>query len=159
MATFLQLPWNKNAVTPPNLLLTSWPCGDWNSCATAAKASKFCSWGSTGTTEAVVTGNSVSGWGAVGTVQPQDYHCLDFSINWPNYNFTSSSKQLHRAALKLHNKYILFSLFTFNCRGRDNDSICHIHQRLKDVHVKYTILLPQVQHTDNFALIKKKKRF
>lgn len=55
-----------------NLLLTSWPWGDWNNCATAAKASGVGSWGTTGTTEALVIGGCICGWGSAGTVQIQE---------------------------------------------------------------------------------------
>lgn len=50
-------------------LITSWPWGDWNSCATAAKASELGSSGTEGTAEALVTGSCGSGWESVGTVE------------------------------------------------------------------------------------------
>lgn len=58
------------------------------------------------------------------------------------------------------NTYIsenLIHVLTFQSRGRDSDSVGHIHQRLNDVHLKHTILLPQVQNTNNFVLIKRNK--
>lgn len=148
-----------------NLLLTSWPWGDWNSCATAAKASLLGSWSTTGTSEALVTGGCISGWELVATVQiqekdstPAQFFCMQFITDWTNHNLPFLYSQIPVRCIVIDFKHSSewITFITFQCRG--NGSICHIHQRLNDVHVEHTILLPQVQNTYNFALIKVKKK-
>lgn len=51
----------------------------------------------------------------------------------------------------------LRNVLTLQSRRRASDPVSHIHQRLNDVHVKHTILLPQVQNTKNFALTRRIK--
>lgn len=82
---------------------------------------------------------------------------MQFNILLINHNLPFTLRYQSKALLqtfKDSSDRIIF--ITFQCRGRDNGSICHIHQRLNDVHVKHTIFLPQVQHTYNFTLKKKK---
>lgn len=60
---------------------TCWPCEDWNSCATAAKASEFCSWVADVVVEFAVT--AVTGSLAGGGEEPERGH-TDASNNSPS---------------------------------------------------------------------------
>lgn len=169
--------------------LTSWPCGDLNSCATAAKASGLGSWGAAATTEALETGGWDSGWAKVEPVGGR--HCLigarekkkimlttlglffslfqtciyiiqyvtakSFSqklIRERQYHICNHVLTDQKYRRTLQTVHICFFSFTFQWWGRHTGSISHIQQGLNDVHVKHTILLPQIQDTDNFVLKK-----
>ena len=73
--TFVHMDSRSGGREKNNVLLTSCPWGDWNSCATAAKASGVGRWGTAATAEARVIGGWISGWGSAGTVQIEDKNC------------------------------------------------------------------------------------